>query len=172
MKTVLFIDGEYLHKISLELECNIDFKEFKQAINTYFDGGGPVKIFYYACTKDSLNSTNNVKPLIDWLSYNGFIVRHKDLSENQFGLEHRAFVGVQIAMDAITLKYQDVDVNMVFCVRNAEMKELFETLVHTHYVALLTSDKLKSSQVIRQNVDKTIDIIALNDVNPFLMKRT
>lgn len=168
MKTVIFIDGEYLHKISLALSLNMEFKAFRQSIFNYFEGG-PVRIYYYACTKDSANATNNVKPLIDWLSYNGFIVRHKDISENQFHVEHRAFIGIQMTIDALSLSNKDI--NMVFCIRNPEFKPLLEVLSPQNYLVLLNSEVLRAPQIIRQNMDKIIDLEDLDREFPFLEER-
>src|SRR5215813_5317708 len=77
-KIGLFIDGPNLHATSKALGFDIDFKrllgEFEQL-------GSMLRAFYYTTiSEDQANCS--VRPLVDWLDYNGYTVVTKTAKEH------------------------------------------------------------------------------------------
>ena len=73
----LFIDGSNLHAASRSLDFDIDYKKLLELFKSQ---GKLVRAFYYtALLKDYENSP--IRPLIDWLDYNGYTMITKPAKE-------------------------------------------------------------------------------------------
>ena len=67
-RLALFIDGANLHATTKALNLEIDFKLLR---DEFLNRGNLLRIYYYtAIIKNDEFST--IKPLIDWLNYNGY----------------------------------------------------------------------------------------------------
>jgi len=96
MDNVVFIDGNYLYRLSQRMGIKIDFSAFREGIVDYFEG--PTRIYYYYCTP--FNAVDNhvaAKPLIDWLGYNGYIIRYNSVPQEHFENESRCYAPVALA---------------------------------------------------------------------------
>jgi len=67
-KTIVFIDGPDLHGIARSTGIDIDFKKLK---NFFQERTHLVRAFYYT-TVVVQDQHATIKPLVDWLEYNGF----------------------------------------------------------------------------------------------------
>jgi uncharacterized LabA/DUF88 family protein len=72
----LFIDGYNLNVASKVLGFDIDFRYL---LNEFERRGVLLRAFYYTAIIEEQNST--VRPLIDWLGYNGYTVVTKATKE-------------------------------------------------------------------------------------------
>ena len=69
-RTALFIDGVNLYSTAKALGFDIDYKRLLKEFQSH---GTLVRAFYYtAVTEDQ--EFSSVRPLLDWLDYNGFAV--------------------------------------------------------------------------------------------------
>jgi uncharacterized LabA/DUF88 family protein len=69
-KTALFIDGANLHMTAKSLGFDIDYKRL---LGEFQSRGYLLRAFYYtAFVEDQEHSS--IRPLIDWLDYNGYTV--------------------------------------------------------------------------------------------------
>ena len=69
-RLALFIDGANLYAATKALNLEIDFKLLR---DEFLNRGKLIRIYYYtAIIKNDEFST--IKPLIDWLNYNGYTV--------------------------------------------------------------------------------------------------
>ncbi len=98
-KTALFIDGQNLHSTAKALGFDVDFKRLRAE----FDKGGTLlrASYYTTILEDDRHTT--VRPLADWLSYNGFTVVTKPVKEYDDGEGRRKFkrnIGVELSVDA------------------------------------------------------------------------
>ena len=66
-KVVLFIDGANLHSAARALGFEIDFKRL---LEMFGSRGTLLRAFYYTTIVEDLEYCP-VRPLIDWLDYNG-----------------------------------------------------------------------------------------------------
>ena len=67
-KTALFIDGANLHATAKALGFDIDFKKLLKEMHSR---GNLLRAFYYAAILED-QAYSSVRPLVDWLDYNGY----------------------------------------------------------------------------------------------------
>src|SRR6201987_6533443 len=76
-KIGLFIDGPNLHAMSKALGFDIDFKRLLEEFQRL---GSTLRAFYYTTiSEDQANCS--IRPLVDWLDYNGYTVVTKTAKE-------------------------------------------------------------------------------------------
>ena len=71
----LFIDGQHLHHATKSLGFGIDFKRL---LFEFQRRGTIVRSYYYTTIGE--NADHSVRSLVDWLDYNGFTSRPKNLT--------------------------------------------------------------------------------------------
>src|SRR6202142_1946211 len=101
-KIALFIDGANLYATARMLGFDIDFKRL---LHEFQSRGELVRAFYYtAIFEDQEFST--LRPLLDWLDYNGFTVVTKPAKEFTDASGRRKVKGnmdIELAVDAMRL---------------------------------------------------------------------
>src|ERR1700748_3570212 len=106
-KLALFIDGTSLHTASKALGFEIDFTRL---LREYEGRANLVRALYYTVMIGG-GEYSSIRPLIDWLSYNGYIVVSKPAKEFDDGEGRRKIkrsMNVEIAVDMLELsKYID-----------------------------------------------------------------
>lgn len=106
-RIALLIDGENLHNTARALGFEIDFKRLLQEFETH---GTLVRAFFYTRVKCG-DEFHSVRPLVDWLAYNGFIVRTRPVSAHDDADGRRKSkrgIGVDLAVDALEIaRYVD-----------------------------------------------------------------
>ena len=99
-KVAIFIDGANLHATAKALGIRIDFRRLLAA----FAGSGElVRAYYYSAVPVDFVP---IKPLLDWLDYNGFTVVTKPLraaTDAGDGSKIPGCPDVELAVDAMTL---------------------------------------------------------------------
>jgi uncharacterized LabA/DUF88 family protein len=101
-KIALFIDGPNLYGTAKTLGIDIDFKRL---LKEFEDRGTLVRAFYYTMVAED-GEYVSVRPLLDWLDYNGYSVVAKATKEFVDASGHRKLKGnidVELAVDAIEL---------------------------------------------------------------------
>jgi len=101
-KIALFIDGANLYATSRALGFDIDYRK----LLTYFQKRGYLlrANYYTAIIEDQEYSS--IRPLIDWLDYNGFTVVTKTAKEFTDSMGRRKVKGnmdIELAVDAMEL---------------------------------------------------------------------
>ena len=101
-RTALFIDGANLYSTAKALGFDIDYKRLLKEFQSH---GTLVRAFYYtAVTEDQ--EFSSVRPLLDWLDYNGFTVVTKPTKEFVDANGHRKVKGnmdIELTVDAMEL---------------------------------------------------------------------
>src|SRR5580698_1692125 len=101
-KIALFIDGANLHATAKTLGFDIDYKRL---LKEFESRGTLLRAYYYtAVIEDQEFST--VRPLIDWLDYNGYTVVTKATKEfvDQTGRRKvKGNMDIELAVDAMEL---------------------------------------------------------------------
>jgi uncharacterized LabA/DUF88 family protein len=101
-RTALFIDGANLYSAAKALGFDIDYKRL---LKEFQSQGRLVRAFYYtAVTEDE--EFSSVRPLLDWLDYNGFTVVTKPTKEFIDASGHRKIKGnmdIELAVNAMDL---------------------------------------------------------------------
>jgi uncharacterized LabA/DUF88 family protein len=101
-RIAVFIDGANLYSSAKTLGFDIDYKRLLEE----FQGRGSlVRAFYYIATHES-QEYSSIRPLIDWLDYNGYTVVTKPAKEFVDAGGRRkvkSSMDVELAVDAMEL---------------------------------------------------------------------
>jgi uncharacterized LabA/DUF88 family protein len=123
-KIALLVDGANLFAAARTLDFDIDYKRL---LAEFQSRGALVRAFYNAAIiKDQEFS---IRPLIDWLDYNGFTVITKQEKGFDDGAGRRKFrrnMSVELAVDAMELA-EHVD-QIVLLSGNGELRSLVEVV--------------------------------------------
>src|SRR6202023_1029020 len=101
-KLALFIDGANLYATSKTLGFDIDYKRL---LKEFQSRGDLVRAFYYTAIIED-QEFSSIRPLIDWLDYNGFTVVTKATKEFVDASGRRKVKGnmdIELAVDAMEL---------------------------------------------------------------------
>jgi uncharacterized LabA/DUF88 family protein len=101
-KIALFIDGPNLYATAKALGIDIDFKRL---LREFQDRGTLVRAFYYTTVFEDHENVS-IRPLVDWLDYNGYTVVAKATKEFVDAGGHRKLKGnidVELAVDALEM---------------------------------------------------------------------
>jgi uncharacterized LabA/DUF88 family protein len=158
MNTAIFIDGANLHASAKLLGFNIDFKKLLRVF-----GGEHARALYYTAVNDSTEEIP-LQKLLDWLSYNGFIVRWKPMQEYTRPDGSKKIKGnmdMEIAVDMLDLadKVQRIvlfsgDGDFAALIEAAQRKGAFVTVVST-----MKSQPPMIHNDLRRQADQYLDLI-------------
>ena len=101
-KLALFIDGANFYAAAKALSFDIDYRRLLMEFQSH---GTLLRAFYYTVTIED-QEYSSLRPLIDWLDYNGFTVVTKPAREFDDGEGRRRFrrsMTVELAVDAMEL---------------------------------------------------------------------
>ena len=104
-RIALFIDGANLHATARTLGFDIDYKRL---LNELEGRGSLLRAFYYTAISED-QEYSSLRPLTDWLSYNGYTVVTKAVKEFTDASGRRKVKGniaVELAVDAMDLADQ------------------------------------------------------------------
>src|SRR3954447_8679727 len=111
-RLALFIDGANIHATARTLGFDMDYRR----LLAEFSGRGTVlRAFYYTTILEDLEYSS-VRPLLDWLDYNGYTVVTKPAKEFVDAFGRRKVKGnmdVELAVNAMELA-GDVDAMVLF----------------------------------------------------------
>ena len=108
----MFIDGANLHATAKALGFDIDYKRLLTDVQ---NRGTLVRAFYYTAIIED-QEYSSIRPLIDWLDYNGYTVVTKATKEFFDASGRRKVKGnmdIELAVDAMELAGQ-IDQMMLF----------------------------------------------------------
>jgi uncharacterized LabA/DUF88 family protein len=158
-KIALFIDGPNLYATAKALGIDIDFKRL---LREFQDRGTLVRAFYYTAVFDDHESVS-IRPLIDWLDYNGYTVVAKATKEFVDAGGHRKLKGnidVELAVDALELA-QHVDEIVLFS-GDGSFCSLVAALqrrgVHVSVVSSIASSPPMIASELRRKADTFMDL--------------
>jgi uncharacterized LabA/DUF88 family protein len=103
-RIAIFIDGANLHAASRALGFDIDYKRL---LSQFLGRGNRVRAFYYTVIIEQQELS--VRPLTDWLEYNGFTVITKPAKQFDDGEGRRKIkrsMRVELAVDAFEMADQ------------------------------------------------------------------
>jgi len=150
----LFIDVYNLNVASKALGFDIDFRYL---LNEFERRGVLLRAFYYTTVIEVQNST--VRPLIDWLGYNGYNVVIKATKERRT----KGKISIDLAVDAMELTDQ-VDEIVLFS-GDGNYRRLVEAVqrrgVRVRVVSTISSQPPMIADELRRQADGFIDLLAL-----------
>ena len=161
-KLALFIDGSNTHAAARALGFDIDYKRL---LAEFRSRGTLVRAFYYTVVIEDQESSP-LRPLLDWLDYNGFTVVTKPAKEFDDGEGRRRFkrgMGIELAVDAMELARQ-LDEIVLFS-GDGDFRALVEAVqsrgVHVTVVSTIASQPPMIADDLRRQADVFIDLVEL-----------
>jgi len=160
-RLALFIDGANAHATAKALGFDIDYKRL---LTEFQSRGTLVRAFYYTATFED-QEYSSIRPLIDWLDYNGFTVVTKPAKELDDGEGRRKFkrsMRVELAIDALEIANQ-VDNIMLFS-GDGDFCSLLDAVQRRGvHVTVISSLRIKPP-MIADELRRQADFIELDDL--------
>jgi uncharacterized LabA/DUF88 family protein len=161
-KIALFIDGANLYATAKTLGFDIDYKRLLKE----FQGRGTLlRAFYYTAVFED-QEVSSIRPLVDWLDYNGFTVVTKTAKEFDDGEGRRKFkrnMSVELAIDAMELAPL-VDQIVLFS-GDGDFRPLVESVqrrgVRVTIVSTMASHPPMVADELRRQADVFTDLMEL-----------
>ena len=101
-RTALFIDGSNLHATARALSFDIDYKRL---LEMFTEEVRLIRAFYYTAMHED-QEYSPIRPLIDWLDYNGYTMVTKPTKEFTDSAGHRRIKGnmdIELAIDVMEM---------------------------------------------------------------------
>ena len=161
-RSALFIDGANLYATTKALGFDIDYKrllkEFQARDNL-------LRAFYYTAMIED-QEYSSIRPLIDWLDYNGYRVVTKPAKEFTDSLGRRKIKGnmdIELAIDALELS-SHID-HMVLFSGDGDFRSLVEAMqrrgVKVTVVSTIQTQPTMIADDLRRQADEFIDLVNL-----------
>ena len=156
-RIAIFIDGPNLHATSKTLGFDVDFRR----LLTEFESRGTLlRAFYYTAVIED-QEYSSVRPLIDWLDYNGYTVVTKPTKEFIDASGRRtANMRIELTVNAMELAaYVD---EMILFSGDGDFRSLVEAIqrrgVRVTVVSSIACQPAMAADELRRQADDFIDI--------------
>src|SRR5687767_15421434 len=161
-KTALFIDGANLYATAKSLGFDIDYKRL---LREFQSRSNLLRAFYYTAVIED-QEYSSIRPLIDWLDYNGYTVVTKATKEfvDQTGRRKvKGNMDIELAVDAMELA-GSLD-HMVLFSGDGDFRSLVEAMqrrgVRVTVVSTITTQPPMVADELRRQADIFLDIVEL-----------
>jgi len=161
-KIALFIDGPNLYATAKTLGFDIDYKRM---LKEFQSRGALLRAFYYTAVIED-QEFSSIRPLIDWLDYNGYTVVTKATKEFIDASGRRKVKGnmdVELAVDAMELAGH-ID-QMVLFSGDGDFRSLVEAVqrrgVRVTVISTISSQPPMIADELRRQADVFIDLVEL-----------
>ena len=124
-RIALFIDGANLYSAARSMGFDIDYRKL---LGAFSEKGTLIRAFYYTALTDE-QEYSPIRPLVDWLDYNGFTMVTKPTKEFTDAQGRRKIKGnmdIELAVDAMEMA-EHVD-HIVLFSGDGDFRRLVEAL--------------------------------------------
>ena len=167
-KIALFIDGANLYATAKTLGFDIDYKRL---LKEYQTRGYLVRAFYYTALIED-QEYSSIRPLIDWLDYNGYRVVTKPTKEFVDSTGRRKVKGnmdIELAIDMLEMA-EHIDHAILFS-GDGDFRRLVEAVqrrgVRVSVVSTIRSSPPMVSDDLRRQADSFVE---LQDLAPSILR--
>jgi len=161
-RIALFIDGANLYATAKSLGFDIDYKRL---LREFQAKGTLIRAFYYTALIED-QEYSSIRPLIDWLDYNGYAVVTKPTKEFVDSLGRRKVKGnmdIELAVDAMEMA-EHID-HMVLFSGDGDFRSLVEAVqrkgVKVSVISTITTQPPMIADELRRQADEFVDLIHL-----------
>ncbi len=161
-RTALFIDGANLYATAKSVGFDIDYRRL---LREYQSKGRLVRAFYYTALVED-QEYSSIRPLIDWLDYNGFAVVTKPAKEFIDHAGRRKIKGnmdIELAVDAMEMA-EHLD-HMVLFSGDGDFRSLVEAVqrkgVRVTVVSTVSTQPPMIADELRRQADEFVDLAQL-----------
>jgi uncharacterized LabA/DUF88 family protein len=167
-RIALFVDGANLYGAAKGLQFDIDYKRL---LELFARKGLLVRAFYYTALIEN-EEFSPLRPLVDWLDYNGFTVVTKPLKEYTDSQGRRRVKGnmdIELAIDVMEMS-ERVDHIVIFS-GDGDFRKLVEAVQRrgrrVSVVSTIRSQPPMVSDELRRQADNFIE---LDELKPLIMR--
>ena len=161
-RIALFIDGANLYASAKSLGFDIDYKRL---LKEFQAKGRLIRAFYYTALVDD-QEYSSIRPLVDWLDYNGYSVVTKPTKEFVDSTGRRKVKGnmdIELAVTAMEMaNYID---SMVLFSGDGDLRSLVEAVqrkgVRVSVVSTVSTQPAMVADELRRQADEFIDLVTL-----------
>ncbi len=162
-RTALFVDGSNLYATAKALSFEIDYSRL---LNLFRSRCQLVRALYYTVLAEE-QEYSSVRPLVDWLDYNGYTVITKPTKEYGEGTNGRRKIkgnmDIELAVDAMELaEYLD---HIILFTGDGDFRCLAEALQHkgkrVSVVSTLETQPPMIADELRRQSDQFIELSTL-----------
>jgi len=161
-KIALFIDGANLYATAKALGFDIDYKRL---LEEFQSRGELFRAFYYTAVIED-QEFSSIRPLLDWLDYNGFTVVTKATKEFVDASGRRKIKGnmdIELTVDAMELA-EHID-QMVLFSGDGDFRSLVEAVqrrgVRVTVISTIASQPPMIADELRRQADVFTDLVEL-----------
>jgi uncharacterized LabA/DUF88 family protein len=158
----LFIDGANLYATTKTLGFDVDYKRL---LKEFQGRGNLLRAFYYTAIIED-QEYSSIRPLVDWLDYNGYTVVTKATKEFIDANGRRKVKGsmdVELAVNAMELA-EHID-HMVLISGDGDFRPLVEAIqrrgVRVTVISTISSQPPMVADELRRQADVFIDLVEL-----------
>jgi len=164
----LFIDGSNLYAAARALGFDIDYKRL---LDVFKDYGHLVRAFYYTALVED-QEYSPIRPLVDWLDYNGYTMVTKPTKEFTDAMGRRKIKGnmdIELAIDVMEMaQYLD---HVVLFSGDGDFRRLVEAIqrkgVRVTVVSTIRSSPPMVADELRRQADTFME---LQELAPHIMR--
>jgi uncharacterized LabA/DUF88 family protein len=164
-RLALFIDGANLYAAARALGFDIDYKLLR---TEFMRRGKLVRAFYYTALLET-DDYSPVRPLVDWLHYNGFAMvtkPAKEFTDSSGRRKVKANMDIELAVDAMEMA-PHVD-HIVLFSGDGDFKRLVDSIqrqgVRVSIVSTIRSSPPMIADELRRQCDNFIELDELREV--------
>lgn len=169
-RIALFIDGANLYQAARALAFDIDYKRL---LGNFTRQARFVRAYYYTALLDE-QEYSPIRPLVDWLDYNGYSMVTKPLKEFAQATGRRKFKGnmdVEIAVDVMELS-ANLD-HVVLISGDGDFRRLVEAVqrrgVRVTVISTIRTQPPMIADELRRQADQFLDLVELQ---PFIARQS
>ena len=167
-RTALFIDGANLYSAARSLGFDIDYRRL---LKVFREKGRLVRAYYYTALVED-QEYSSIRPLIDWLDYNGYTMVTKPTKEFTDATGRRKLKGnmdVELAIDVLEMA-EHLDHVILFS-GDGDFRRLVEAVQRkgprVSVVSTIKSSPPMVADELRRQAD---DFIELADLAPLIAR--
>lgn len=161
-RIALFIDGANLYATAKSLGIDMDYKNL---LDFFGKQGRVVRAFYYTAVIED-KEYSSIRPLLDWLNYNGYSVVTKPAKEFIDSAGRRKVKGnldIELAVDALEIA-ERID-RMVLFSGDGDFRALVEAVqrkgVRVSVVSTISTNPPMIADDLRRQADEFLDLVHL-----------
>lgn len=161
-KTAFFIDGASLYKAARGLGFDMDYKRLLAEARK---AGPLLRAYYYtALQEDRTQDYSPLRPLVDWLDYNGYTMVTKparEFTDAQGKKRFKGAIDVELVVDMMTLAPR-LD-HVILFTGNGDFRRAIEAVqamgVRVTVISTVKSNPPMASDELRRQADIFIDLV-------------
>jgi uncharacterized LabA/DUF88 family protein len=161
-RIAIFVDGANLYATAKALGFDVDYKKL---LGVFRSKGQLVRALYYTALAED-QEYSSIRPLVDWLDYNGFTMVTKPTKEFTDSLGRRKIKGnmdIELTVDA--MRMADVVDHIVLFTGDGDFRALVAALQlkgkRVSVISTLQTQPAMVADELRRQADQFIDIADL-----------